>query len=113
MITPEDIKKGLERCKNGADCDNCIAAYHCQVEADALAYIEQLEAQVPKWISYKEKSPQEAGDYLVHCIHLYSDTDGYECYKVACFDPKILWVNIGNLLKVIHWMPLPEPPKEE
>lgn len=81
--------------------------------ANALAYIEQLEARIPKWVRYKEKSPQEAGNYLVRCIHWYSDNDGYECYKIAVFDPKILWVNLGNLLKVTHWMPLPEMPKEE
>lgn len=43
MKTPDEVKKGLERCKNGAHCDSCLIAYHCQVEADALALIEQLE----------------------------------------------------------------------
>lgn len=43
--TPEEIKKGLERCKNGAHCNSCLSVYHCQVEADALAYIEQLESE--------------------------------------------------------------------
>lgn len=118
--TPEEIKKGLEMCAvERGSCKGC--PYRCNTPAvcislkssDALTYIEQLEAQIPKWISYKEKSPQEAGYYLVRCIHWYSDNDSYECYKVACFDPKILWANIGNLLKVTHWMPLPEPPKEE
>lgn len=119
--TPEEIKKGLECWVDDIPCD-VICAYtgvqpydDCRntIMKDALAYIKQLEAQIPKWISYKEKSPQEAGYYLVHCIHWYSDTAGYECYKVACFDPKILWVNIENLLKVTHWMPLPSRPKEE
>lgn len=42
--TPEEIKKGLEKCPN-ADCTLCLSSFHCDLEADALAYIQQLERE--------------------------------------------------------------------
>lgn len=47
MRTPEEIKKGLERCIDG-DCDSCPyyeAKKDCgdRLKLDALAYIRQLE----------------------------------------------------------------------
>ena len=43
--TPDEIKKGLERCEVGAHCNTCLSSYHCQIEEDALAYIQQLERE--------------------------------------------------------------------
>ena len=65
---PEDIKKGLECCIKG-DCDNCPyygVKFDCSdvMKADALAYIQQLEAKVGKdtnvssWISVEERLPE-------------------------------------------------------
>lgn len=48
MKTPEEIKKGLERCADG-DCHKCpYSGYECaqEVNADGLAYIRQLEAEL-------------------------------------------------------------------
>ena len=51
MKSPEDIKKGLECCNTFNDCQECPydkadGSWACTVErnADALAYIQQLEA---------------------------------------------------------------------
>lgn len=44
MKIPEEIKKGLEKCPN-ADCSLCLSSFHCDLEADALAYIQQLERE--------------------------------------------------------------------
>lgn len=62
MKTPDEIKKGLEICKQGgnwhdtcgkgcpyAGDDECAKA----LPADALAHIQQLEAKVPKWITWR------------------------------------------------------------
>lgn len=50
MKTPEKIKKGLAMCQPGADCWQCpYTLYECskhQMEKDALAYIQQLEAGI-------------------------------------------------------------------
>lgn len=52
MRTPDKIKRGLEHCRNNAQCLGCEYAdkrdrkYSCEDELlqDALEYIEQLEA---------------------------------------------------------------------
>lgn len=55
MKTPEEIKKGLECCNTYNGCLNCPydkadGSWVCTVErnADALAYIQQLETNQPK-----------------------------------------------------------------
>lgn len=62
MKTPEEIKKGLDLCR----LDECFGTregcpYNTERRTcvgvmcgDALAYIQQLEAQVPRWISVEE-----------------------------------------------------------
>lgn len=129
MKTPEEIKKWLECCssaeimcgecpyyEDGVDCDG--------MEEDALAYIQQLEAQVPKWISV-EDPPKKGGRYLIlfedgHCCDAEFDED-------IDFDSQFgEWVEIyhpetlGYLdsewrgyQEVTHWMPLPSIPEEE
>lgn len=73
--------------------------------------LEALAAQ-PKWISVEERSP-ERGVYFVRCIHNYTDNDEYECHKVAIYlSEEYRWIDVGNLLKVTHWMPIPALPKE-
>ena len=63
-------------------------------------------APVQKWISVKDRSPEEEGLYLVAVVNdherRYSKTAWYHGH--------------GNWFlhqKVTHWMALPEPPKEE
>ena len=111
MKTPEEIKKGLECCtgkpKCGEctynDCENCSA-----LPADALAHIQQLEAQIPKWISVEERLPDGPGEVLV-VLH------GCVVEAWYCGDGEFE-TGSGLVLRndgVTHWMPLPEPPKEE
>lgn len=119
MKTPDEIKKGLESC--GADeCHGehtgcpykddvfCIM-YIC---GDALAYITQLEARVPKWISVEDRLPEIGTVVLGYAKH-----NPFSAYEV------MLVRNLGNGFEMIryheyatsitHWMPLPEPPKED
>ena len=46
MKPPEEIKKGLEGCKDKSNCEWCNLIDQCKRNADALAYIEQLEHAV-------------------------------------------------------------------
>lgn len=119
MKKPEEIKKGLEYCP-GNDCAGCLYYDDCvhgdddyALEHDALAYIQQLEAQVPKWISVEERMPED--EEFVLCW--YKDEFGDEWSTVGM---KIQWGcgwdldiddNSGRNLTVTHWMPLPEPPE--
>lgn len=62
--TPEEIKKGLEKCPN-ADCSLCLSSFHCDLEADALAYIQQLERERDAAV----QDLKEHGMFCSTCLH--------------------------------------------
>lgn len=87
-----------------------------QVQKDALALIKQLEAQAPKWISVHDALPGMDEKVLFHPM----------CNEKAIYIGKLTYVGESNAVyfavnnwrrKVVysatHWMPMPEPPKEE
>ena len=120
---PDEIKKGLESC--GADechgehtgCpykDDALCMMH--ICSDALAYITQLEARVPKWISVKDRKPE--GVVLV--ANFAPGTDGYKKMDVAdAFDAgnsDITFYLLNGFdveYNVTHWMPIPDAPPEK
>lgn len=126
MRSPEEIKNGLECCisdtygcyekcpyfnslSNGVDCA-------VKMHADALAYIKQLEARVPKWISVKDRLPE--GVVLV--ANFAPGTDGYKKMDVAdVFDAgnsDITFYLLNGFdveYNVTHWMPIPDAPPEK
>ena len=126
MKTPDEIKKGLECCTH-ATCNGCpYAEDGCtsnREKIDALEYIQQLEryfgelaeyaAQLeeeqPKWISVEERLPDEPGEVLA-CVY------GRICiawYSNRCFETPSGMVFYACENAVTHWMPTPEPPKED
>lgn len=136
MKTPVEIKKGLLICGGGfGDCAEC--PYHqtpaacMKLSQDALAYIQQLERRIceltenvaqlgevqPKWISVDERMPERE----VLAANFAPRTYGYKEYIIGyvseekCTEPgKCFATNDYEILyNVTHWMPLPEPPKEE
>lgn len=107
MKNPEEIKKGLECCLD--DCDrvgNCpySGTFGCDecLKRDALAYIKQLESQIPRWIPVEERLPAERKTVLVVA-------DGM--VDIACFSENGWGLYTLELCTITHWMPLPEPPK--
>ena len=69
-------------------------------------------AKVPKWISVKERLPEEHGIYLAHIVHRYCKIDSYSRVAVEYFSRDGKWDSLPDLYEVTHWMPLPEPPEE-
>lgn len=131
LKTAEEIKKGLKCCNTYNDCQNCPyddkveKGWGCCVQrnADALAYIRQLEAQVPKWISVDDP-PKKGGRYLVLfengqcCDAEYDENVDFDSQFgewVAIYHPDTLgyldseW---RGYQEVTHWMPMPGEPKE-
>lgn len=69
-----------------------------------------------KWISVKDRLPDTTDVYLVNAVHRYNKSDGYRSVQVRLFfedDDVNHWLGLPDLYEITHWMPLPEPPKEE
>lgn len=121
MRMPEEIKKGLEWLGNHTGCDDKrmhLCSYFdicdgagCFMARDALSYIQQLEAQQPRWISVGEQPP-ENGQKI---IAAFRGSSGWVVdqarYAYGEFD-FASWVNVSSD-NVTHWMPMPPKPKEE
>ena len=114
--TPDEIKKGLE-CGDCAECpyyggNTDDYTHHCkEVEPDAIALIEDLQAKVPRWISVEESLP-EVGT-LVLCMGAKGGMFLGEFSFAIDGHPVYFHVpNARNGRGAKYWMPLPEPPKE-
>ena len=79
--------------------------------AAALAENTKLAEQVPHWISVKDRLP-ERNVPIIFMLSLgeiiAGEWDGNEWRASTDFD---IWVATNSI--PTHWMPLPEPPKEE
>lgn len=85
----------------------CVSSDYCKGWNDAVD-------TMPKWISVKDALPDRQCEYLVRygfgepIIQSYSGVMYFVLY-----DERPHFENDGLYgLKVTHWMPLPEPPKE-
>lgn len=90
--------------------DDDIDSFNENIEA-IRDYIQQLEAKVPRWISVEERLP----DVNVDVVLIIPRNDG-PCIRVGWLRESGRWWAAGQGLvpyDVTHWMPLPEPPKED
>lgn len=122
MKKPEEIKKGLECCDKFLGgghwniCSKCpydMGKGRCYgtMMADALAYIQQLESQVPRWIPVEESMPDDGVVVIVH-----SDRFGGSTHTAYYRHNRHEWFEqngVRLIPNVWHWMQLPEPPKED
>lgn len=122
MKTLNEIKKGLECCTPvwagnhwkscNSNCPYIGLADSCrgQLVYDALAYIQQLEAKEPRWISVKERLPRTDEQVL-----LITNQGAYRIGKYSYTGREMaVWFRCGkSVVTCGYWMPLPEPPKEE
>lgn len=78
------------------------------------------EQEQSRWISVKERLPKRRADYL--CIYVFGDSEMH-FYGVLMFHPEqdaengyVTGPHFSDEgmegMRVTHWMPLPEPPKE-
>ena len=94
------------------DLYGCDPAYY-DVDARALAqHLVDRGVTVPQWISVNDRLP-EAGGYVV-CIAKRNPFSRF--MPMVARIEKNGWANPITeqyISKVTHWMPLPEPPKED
>lgn len=99
-----------------------VTMYQDEIVPGLWEKIKELEKQMPKWIPVSERLPKGAnGKSLCEVVIAYLD-----CGEVS---PQVCvgWLNIDKWYLVVdeddyytiwgfeavtHWMPLPEPPKE-
>ena len=77
---------------------------------DDVVYL--LKAQEPSWISVQGRLPDNGQDVLAYL------DDGEETRVAPCNYANGVWFDcvmnrVVTLHHITHWMPLPEPPKEE
>ena len=92
--------------ENNVRCDQKIEG----LAEDVIDIIDHgVTAQ--EWISVKDRLPEEKVNCIVYYQHAYCDNDGYWAIGFCFYDGEKFRIDL--LYKVTHWMPLPEPPKEE
>jgi hypothetical protein len=64
------------------------------------------KAAAPQWISVNDRLPECGDNYII----LKDDGVSPYTFAIAWFDRT--W-DFPNSSEITHWMPLPEPPKEE
>ena len=113
----ENIIEQLRFCASRFSCEGCIG--ECKTSSneprakdvlnDAADAIEELLAAVPHWISVEERLPENGKFVLV------SDGDDIDtaCRYKALTPDEVETFFWDSVLEVTHWMPLPEPPKED
>ena len=82
-----------------------------------LRLVDQLIANgvtIQKWIPVSERLPDTFGTFIVAVRiptrkRTYSDSADFDPFAKK-WTPSLYW---GKGMNVTHWMPLPEPPKEE
>lgn len=70
--------------------------------------VEKLEEQMPKWIRVEAQLPADDAAYLCHFC------DGQDVVCIYFGHGEWITMDCDNVTQLVtHWMPLPEPPKEE
>jgi len=92
----EELQNNVKDLQSEIDMDNDI--------------LRELDNARPRWISVEERLPEKSGHYLAVMNGKTGEAYyGHESH--IWLDPCEEWENWTRF--VTHWMPLPQPPKEE
>ena len=114
-MTDHKAIERLEICERCGDCLTC--AEHDEAIELAISALKERENRAMDWISVKERLPEDERSVLAYYGFDHGDGNlnvrfiGTSSY--FCFDPNPHWQHADRNLVVTHWMPLPEPQKEE
>ena len=121
MKPPEEIAKALHLCYNPpSSCDDCPYD-ECKdcvevVAWDAEECIRALVNKLPRWISVKERLPEE-GELVVFIPTINQGSIYVGKLSHTGARGGVLFENRQGRTTMKYyakyWMPLPEPPKEE
>lgn len=124
MKTFEEIKNGLFLCKRNHCSKTCpyhgMTGCYVTMHDDALAYIQQMEVALPRWISVEDRLPEDYVHVLIYAIDKvckdWQIARTFYTHKMhgsqigGWVQP---WQCFNTRFQITHWMPLPQPPKEE
>ena len=121
MRTPEEIMDGLKRCSGAGECKEC--PYYdgdelCMgaLAEDALAYVQQLEAQQLRWISVRERMPEDMQRVYVRFGGRPRGAYIAQYFENHCKPQADFWVLENDWechVHPTHWMPMPPKSEEE
>jgi len=113
MKTPEELAEefadsGLYRLKRYVDgpIKPSQGAHGLQNRACKYGFLAGYQAAQPQWISVKDRLPEDVSEVLI----AFGGGVSIACYGGDWRHPVYPML---PLLSVTHWMPLPQPPKEE
>lgn len=114
-LSVAELVKSLRLC-NSANCVGCTlyGFYDCGsiINPQAADMLEKLaaekDAKKPEWISVNDRLP-DSNNVVFACI----DDGQCKIVRSAYVSSYGKWKWIEEHQTVTHWMPLPEPPKEE
>jgi|SRR5580692_3743269 hypothetical protein len=86
-------------------------------QAGLLGCLNNTESKSMEWISVKDKFPEDCENVLIYCSGfpitgaylIFSKQKSPICWQVNDWDESEGTLLLGD---VTHWMPLPNPPKE-
>lgn len=120
-LNAEELATALRICAGSeSECDSCPCVYiaesgtNCDdyAKRKAADMLEKLaaekEAQKPERISVKDRLPEKNSIVLV-CM----DNGQYKVVLTSYLSNNGEWVSYDKNRKVTHWMPFPDPPKED
>lgn len=115
QLSAEELAETLRLC-GSASCTGCAlyGFYDCGsiINPQAADMLEKLaaekDAKKPEWISVNDRLP-DSNNVVFACI----DDGQCKIVRSAYVSSYGKWKWIEEHQTVTHWMPLPEPPKEE
>ena len=95
------------------ECTDTQMDYVDEIEM-AITDMKICEANNAGWISVKDRMPDEKNEYLTAYHPCHWDNVNYHIVQIDIdtWRGKTTWAK-KKYHRVTHWMPLPEPPKEE
>lgn len=102
-----------ELMRQAADAIEELTEDNAALNGTVINLLEQIaELSKPRWIPVTERLPEEDGEYLVCGRWRGKPMQIWICERVN-LGPVFGWANRAENPVISHWMPLPEPPKEE
>ena len=102
-----------QRMLDAADAIEELSRKYTEERNAAVELTGEL-ASKPRWISVEEALPDQNDGRLYICLIVGGEYDQLSWYELCDFAEGRFWTQeSASECHVTHWMPLPEPPKEE